>query len=624
MAFESLREQIKETPVSMIIGQFIPLNKKGANLEAICPFHPDSHPSLKVSDTKGMYKCFVCGEGGDAITFVKEFKRVDFVEALRIIAGILGLQFDEVKKEKSDPRKEMGIRVLSASVKLYQKHAAQNPKPFTDFLESRKLNETSVTNFQIGFSPANNALLNYLQTIPSSEREFALNTAHEIGMIKYNADRDSHYDFYRDRIMFPIHDHSGIVKGYSSRSIRDDQNPKYLNSGESFIFNKGSVLFGFCFAKNVIRQLDQVIIVEGNMDLIMMHQYGFTQTVGAMGTAFSVQSVRLLANMTKQVYLGMDSDSAGKKAMSRINADFMAAGVLPKLLNYEPAKDPDEFLLKEGRLALLERIEKAPILLDVLIAELLPDKPLENTEVKLATLQQAFEIISPLKEHLSATERIVTLAKNLGLKSDPATILQDYKDYLSRQKEKTPALPKRPAIEEQEEIIAISEAEARKLQVEPSTPSLEPMSNSEKLFIREIVCHPEFLTHLGGDESLAYLRHLEVKKLVQWLVNIYSEIDDTEYVPIVQDELQSGAYGKEIRDIGTDALFNHGNRYNEKVIQRMLKDYKLNLMKDQLKSKRKDLVFRQKSAPTQNEIDLILSEISKLDKEMHNLKNLVP
>lgn len=625
MSSDRLKEQIKEAPVSMIIGQFLSLNKRGANLEALCPFHADSNPSLKVNDSKGMYKCFVCGEGGDALTFVKKFKNVEYVEALRICAGILGLPFEEYQKEKKkNPRTEMALRVLHASVRIYKKVAAQAPKPYAEFLAKRQLNMESVEKFEIGYAPHGNVFLNYLHTIPEADRDFAARTAIDIGIVKYNEDRNSHYDFYRDRVMFPIHDHSGSVRGYSSRAVKPDQVPKYLNSGESFIFNKGAILFGFFFAKHVIRQVDQVIIVEGNMDVIMMHQFGFHHTVGTMGTALSEASVKLLGNMTKNVFLGMDSDNAGKKAMARINADFMATGILPRLLTFEPAKDPDEFLLTQGRLALQERIEKAPILIDTLISELMPAKQLENFEHKLKILHQVFELVSPLKEHLSATERILAVAKTLGLKSDSATILQDYKEHLSRQKEKPQAPVAKPALQVEEEFIAETEHEARNLQAQLASQDLEPMNPSERLFIREILCHPEFLTHVNADEYLAFIRHNEVKKLFQWLINIYSEIDDSEYVPIVREELQDGGYGKELRDIGTEALFNHGNRYNEKVIQRMLKDYRLNLQMEQLKSKRKDLVFKQKSAPTQHEIDAILSEITKLDREMHQLKNSVP
>lgn len=621
MAYEVLKDQIKDQPISTIISHYIPLNKKGSALTALCPFHADTKPSMNVSDSKGMYKCFACGAGGDAITFVKEFKRLDFVEALKEIAGILGLPFEDLQKDKKkNPRVEMAFRILNASVKIYNKVASTGPAPYTEFLAKRKLDPESVEKFQIGYAPGNNMLLNFLQDkVPGQELELAKKTSLDIGIIRHNVDRNSYYDFYRDRVMFPIHDHGGQIRGYSSRAVLPDQVPKYLNSGESFIFDKGSILFGFYFGKNAIRQADQAIIVEGNMDVIMMHQFGFHQTVGTMGTALSEQSVRLLSNMTKNIYLGMDSDMAGKKAMQRINADFLAIGVLPKFLSFEPAKDPDEFLLTEGRLALMERIEKAPILIDVLISEVIPETIPENLEMKLTTLQRIFELLAPLKDHLAASERVVEAAKTLGLRSDSATILQDYKDFLSRQKEKVVTYAERPKVLEMEE--AIEENEKKSLEEQKSSmQNAGPINKSEKIFIREILCHPEFLTQLKVDEFLAYIEHSEVKKLVQWLVKIYLEIDDAEYVTIVQDELQYGGYSKELIDVGTDALFNYGNKYNEKVIARMLKDYKLRLRMDQLKAKRKVLEERQKSSHTQNEVDLILSEISKLDKEMLSLK----
>jgi DNA primase len=624
MSFDQLKDRIRETPISTIISHYMTLNKKGTSLVGLCPFHADSKPSMNVSDAKGMFKCFACGAGGDAITFVKDFTKVDFVEALKDIAGKLGLPFEEYQKEKKkNPRLEMAFRVLNASTKLYKKVSTQNPAPYTAFLDKRKINAESIEKFQIGYAPGQNSLLKYLESVPADDRDFAQQTALDLGLVKYNKDRDSYYDFYRDRVMFPIHDHSGQIRGYSSRAVLPDQVPKYLNSGESFAFDKGSILFGFYFAKNSIRQSDQVIIVEGNMDVIMMHQFGFHQSVGTMGVALSDHSIRLLSNMTKNVFLGMDSDAAGKKAMAKINADFMSIGILPKYLNFEPAKDPDEFLLSEGRLALLERQEKAPILLDVLIQEVIPEKIPENLELKLKTLQRVYELLAPLKEHLSASERIVNVAKTLGLKSDSSTILQEYREFLSRQKEKPFVAPeKNKLITAEEEIVDLELKKAH--ETGPALQESGPITKSEKVFLKEIVCHPEFLTQPSRDEFLAYIGHPEVKRLFQWLVKIYFEIDEAEYVPMVQDELNNGNYCKEMREIVTDALFNYGNKYNEKVIQRMLKDYKVMLRMDQLKSKRKELVEKQKTTHSQNEVDHLLVEISKLDKEIHNLKNTVP
>jgi hypothetical protein len=215
------------------------------------------------------------------------------------------------------------------------------------------------------------------------------------------------------------------------------------------------------------------------------------------------------------------------------------------------------------------------------------------------------------------------VAKTLGLKSDSATILQEYREFLSRQKEKPFAAPEKNKLISAEEEI--EDLELKKAQeTEPALQESGPVTKSEKVFIKEIVCHPEFLTQPNRDEFLAYIGHPEVKRLFQWLVKIYFEIDEAEYVPMVQDELNNGNYCKEMREIVTEALFNYGNKYNEKVIQRMLKDYKVMLRMDQLKSKRKELVEKQKTTHSQNEVDHLLVEISKLDKEIHNLKNTVP
>lgn len=622
MAFSDLKDRIKESPISLVISNFIPLKKSGSSLVGLCPFHPDSKPSMTVTDSKGMFKCFACGAGGDHIRFVMDFKKIEFVEALKECAQILGLPFDELQKEtKKNPKIEMAIRVLNASLRLYEKVAAAKPKEFTDFLEKRKLSQESVDKWHLCYAPGNNALYHYLDTIPGADGDFARKIALEIGIVRHNEDRDSYYDFFRDRVMFPIQDHAGQIRGYTGRAVHGDQKQKYFNSSESFAFDKKSILFGFYHAKTPIRNNDRAILVEGNMDVIMMHQYGFTETIATMGTTLSEQSVRLLTNMTKNIFFGMDTDLAGKKAMHKYNADFMAMGVLPRFLSFAPAKDPDEFLLSEGRLALMERMEKAPILLDTLIAEAIPEKIPENTELKLNALQRVFELVSPLKEHLSATERIVEAAKVLGLRSDSQTILDDYKTYLSRQKEKAHAPAPKAVTLEEKEILLETAQEAQKLQALKSSQEPLPLSKSERLFVREILCHPEFLTHLNENEILALIGHDEVKKLVQWLVKIYREIDDSEYVAFVRDHILYNDYSKEIVEVGTDALSAYGNRLNDKVVERLLKDYKKALQLDLLKTRRKTLVELQKSEPSQTKLDSYLSEISKIDKEILGLKD---
>ncbi|MFY7994357.1 MAG: DNA primase [Bacteriovoracaceae bacterium] len=620
MAYEQLKDQIKQASIVDIIARYIPLSKKGANHEGVCPFHSDTKPSLKVNDVKGLYKCFACGAGGDAITFVKDFKHLEYVDTLRELANVLGLPFEEYQKEKKvDPKLEMSFRVLNAATKLYLKVAAEEPFRYVEFIQKRELDKEFLEKFQIGYAPHNSSLFEYLKTVPGKDRDFAISVAKELGLVREGKFEGNLYDFYRERVMFPIHDHQGQVRGFSSRAVLPDQMPKYLNSGESFAFKKGNILFGFYFAKNHIRQKQQVIIVEGNMDTVMMHQHGFTETVGTMGTAMSDQMCRLLANMSKTVYLAMDSDPAGIKAMNKVNEEFLTIGLIPKFIDFAPHKDPDDFLKVEGRIVLMERLEKAPFYVDWVIKNSIPHPLPENPNLKLDILNQIFEILAPLKENLLATERVIELAKTLEIRSDASTVLSMYKDYLAKRKEG----PVRAAAPRVQQIQVEAETHQEENQ-EPVTPLevFKPMGKSEKVFLKEILSHPESLTRSEMEEILAIIEHPEVKRFVYWLVNIYQEIDEAEYVTIVQDELNSGSYSKELIDVGTEALFQHsGLKLNEKVLSRMLKDYRLMLKVDYLKHKRREFVENQGQAHSQEEVQFYLGEISKIDKELLALKN---
>jgi DNA primase len=621
MAYEQLKDQIKQASIVDIIGRYIPLSKKGANHEGVCPFHSDTKPSLKVNDVKGLYKCFACGAGGDAITFVKDFKHLEYVDTLRELANVLGLPFEEYQKEKKvDPKLEMSFRVLNAATKLYLKVASEEPFRFVEFIQKRELDKEFLEKFQIGYAPHNSSLFEYLKTVPAKDRNFAMSVAQELGLVREGKFEGNLYDFYRERVMFPIHDHQGQVRGFSSRAVLPDQMPKYLNSGESFAFKKGNILFGFYFAKNQIRQKQQVIIVEGNMDVVMMHQHGFTETVGTMGTAMSDQMCRLLGNMSKTVYLAMDSDPAGIKAMNKVNEEFLTIGLIPKFIDFAPHKDPDDFLKGEGRIVLMERMEKAPYYVDWVIKSSIPHPLPDNPNLKIDILNGIFEILAPLKENLLATERVIEAAKTLEIRSDATTVLSMYKDYLAKRREGPVRAAQAPRVQ-QIQVEDQTYHEETPASANP-VPIVRALGKSERVVLKEILSHPESLTQPEMEEILAIIEHPEVKRFVYWLVNIFLEIDEAEYVTIVQDELNSGSYSKELIDVGTEALFQHsGLKLNEKVLSRMLKDYRLMLKGEYLKQKRREFVENQGQAHSQEEVQFYLSEISKIDKELLALKN---
>lgn len=625
-SIEDAKHIILETPISTIINYYHPITKKGANYQGICPFHADSHPSMSVNDSKGIYKCFACGAGGDAIKFVREFSNLGFVDAIKEIAGNLGIQIEE-KKKKADPKYEMGTRVLKAANRLYRKVGNEmKPQSYTDFLKNRKLNEESIENFEIGFAPGNNALTKYLGSIPDEkERKFALDVAKQIGLIRDNKHGPGHYDFYRDRVMFPIWDHSGTVRGFTGRAVLENQKPKYMNSIDSFMFDKGNTLYGFNLAKKNIRQQDAVILAEGQMDVIALHQYGFNYAIASSGTAFGENSVRLLSKMAKTIYLAMDSDPAGIDAMKRTNTMFLGENVLPRFVDLAPAKDPDDFLKEFGRLELINRIEKAPAFLDYIIEQTIPKPIPETVDQKLEILNQIFELVSPLKEGLLANEKVVEASKALGLRSSNEDVIEAYKSYLKSQKqaytpkkiqenvENNPISDEDQIPETKEEIKPVELSSAKEI-------GSKKITRAEAVTLEKILTHPECVQSEQILEILDLIDHFEVKRVIQWLKEIYLEIDESDYTHMLKSKVGQNKL-KPIDDAFKNSIRNHTKtKLEPKVSAKLLKDCGLKIQVDKLKDKKRALATKQKASVTEAESIEFLNKILEVEKQLRDLK----
>ena len=617
-------EIIRETPISSIISSYHSIRKKGANYEGLCPFHGDTKPSLVVSDQKRIYKCFACGAGGDAIKFVMEHNGLQFIDAVKEIADKIGIQVEENKKKATDPKYDMAIRVLRAANKLYRKVATErNPQNFQDFLKNRKLNEESVNDFEIGYATKNNMLVSYFDSIPNQkDREFAIKVALDIGIIRPSKHGDGYYDFYRDRVMFPIADQQGNVRGFSSRAVLPDQKPKYLNSGESYIFDKANTLYGFHLAKRHIRKQEQVLIAEGNMDVVALHQYGFNYSVGTMGTALSENMAKMLTNMTKTIYLGMDSDPAGIKAMTRINEMFMSMGVLPKFLDYSPTKDPDDFLKEFGRIELLNRMENASPFLDYLIEKTIPVPIPETVDRKLEVLNEIFEFIAPLKEGLLAKEKAVEASKALGLKSSNEDIIEAYKSFLEGKKQKfaPKKFDKRPKPEPEQQFSR--QLPEEKVFSEPDIQKDAPqeLTKAEKVFLERILTHPECVQNEQILEILDLIDHFEVKWLIQWLKKIYLEIDENDYEILLQKKLEEN-FSRPVSDVIASAIFNHNKlKLETKIVEKLLKDFKTRAQVEKLRKKKRELTNKQRQCSTEEESFELLNKILEVEKQLRDIK----
>lgn len=632
MSLEDLKNRIKsDLPISTIIGQYLALHRQGSSLVALCPFHDDTKPSMNVNDNKGMFKCFACNTGGDAITFVQKHRNLNFQEALQEICQKNGINFDTYKEEKKqNPKVEMAKRILSLATRLYRETAKSKAYPhFNDFIINRAILDESATTYSLGYAPSKNALTEYLKTIPDEkERKFARDIALEIGIIKKDRNNpEETYDTFRDRIMFPIWDSLGVVIGFTSRAVRDGQIPKYLNSTDSLLFNKGNLLYGFHLAKSHIREKDAAIVVEGNMDQLALYQYGFKNAVAIQGTALGEQALQRLLGLTKNIYIALDNDGAGYKAAERMNQQLLEKGIIGLFVNYDPVKDADEFLKSEGGIKLQERLDNAKPMVDVVLDKLFPEKVPELVNRKLDILNKAFEVVKPLGTNLEATERLINFAKRLGLTSDAAQIHKSYEDYLAKNKTKTREFAKAPvqkveiSSENGDEFLLVQEEiHSTKAVIEPIKPV---QLNSERLLLQELVQNPHAFSSPLVSEILDLLPSDEVKKYITRLKRLVFEIDESEYSIMVSNMMSNEDVPLEIKEIVSSALYQYKPRnVDEKVLSRLFFDLKIKIKTEILIKQKEDLKKQQDQFQTEVELNELLAKIGQIEKELQVLKKL--
>lgn len=636
MSLDDLKQKIKDDiPISSVIGNYLAIKRSGTSMVSLCPFHNDSKPSMHINDSRKIYKCFACGAAGDAITFVMKHRNLDYIEALKEICNKQGLHFESYQDEKkSNPKIEMGKKILSRAALLYRKIGGDpNSTPYSEFIKKRGLTEETAQTYSLGFANNKNSLLEYLSSIPNEkDREFAIATAMELTLIRSNPKNpNNHYDTFRDRIIFPIWDHLGQVIGFTSRAIRDDQQPKYMNSKDSFLFNKSNLLYGLHLAKNSIREKDFVILVEGNMDQIALYHFGFTNTVAVMGVALGPQSLERLLTLTKNVYLALDTDPAGFKAMKRINQQLAEKGVVAKYLEFSPEKDPDEFLKNHGAIKFQEKIDTALAAFDVLLDSIIPEKLPEVVDKKLTILNEAFQIIAPLQMQLSATERVVNFAKKIGLKADANQIINNYSDFL--QKNKAPVSNFRASSVPNREEKAKNNLESENnFEIDENSFVLGAavetqigLTKIEKLLVQELVQLPNLLSQSNVNELLALVDSDEVKKYIGKVSKLVLEVDENEYSSMVLNLIDGPEYSLDLKEAVADAIFKFKPRdLDAKTKSRLMYDLKNKIQSEKLKVKKEELKKLQSTFETQEELDNLFREITEIEKNLQAIKKLKP
>lgn len=353
---EEVIEKIKEqNDIVDIISESVRLKKAGKNYMGLCPFHNDKSPSFSVSTEKQIYKCFSCGEAGNVLTFIMKYKKLTFLEAAKYLAdkANIPLQIEGQENSRVTKKKELLYKVNVDAARYYFANL-QNFTTGKEYFLKRGMKEDTIKRFGLGYAHDSwKGIINFLRT-----KGYKDDLLLEAGLISKNEKTGNVYDRFRNRVMFPVFDVKGKVIGFGGR-VLDDSKPKYLNSPETMIFQKGINLYGLNFAVKNGLQEDYIIIVEGYMDLIALHQYGITNAVASLGTALTVNQVRLLKRHVSKVIISYDADIAGQTATLRGLEILRNAGLDVKVLTVPEGKDPDEFVRNNGREAFLRLTKEA-------------------------------------------------------------------------------------------------------------------------------------------------------------------------------------------------------------------------------------------------------------------------
>ena len=393
-----------------VVSEYVVLRKRGKDHVGLCPFHDEKSPSFSVSPAKQMYYCFGCNAGGNAITFLRELGKRSFSDVVLDLARRYQIPVQTLEpSQRGELQRQLSLReqlyeILALSAQFF-KHAllaSQGQQALTYLKETRRLSEETIHSFELGYAPLGwETLYRYLV----EQKGKPLQQVLQAGLIKPRKEKNGYYDQFRDRIIIPIHDSQGRVIGFGGRSLGDEQ-PKYLNSPETPLFDKGKTLFALDKAKDAISKQDQAVVVEGYFDAIALHAAGIKNVVASMGTALSQAQVKQLLRYTesKQIVLNFDADAAGNKAAERAISEIVplvyGGQIQLKVLNLPDGKDADEFLKShpDGSNKYRELLENSPLWLDWQIDKLLVGKDLKQSDQLQQVAQSMVKLLKQLED----------------------------------------------------------------------------------------------------------------------------------------------------------------------------------------------------------------------------------
>ena len=585
---DEIIERIKsETDIVDIISETVSLKRSGRNYIGLCPFHNDKSPSFSVSQDKQIYKCFSCGEAGNVITFVMKQKNMNFVEALKYLADRVNIPLEIGRGESSQvvKKKELLYKVNNEAGRYFFSNLLNDNNSKEYFLR-RGISEQTIRRFGLGY--AKDGFTNLLYYLRG--KGYSQETLYEAGLVLKNEKRNTYYDRFRNRVMFPVFDIKGRVIGFGGR-VLDDSKPKYLNSPETIVFHKGTNLYGLNYAiKNKI--VDRYfIIVEGYMDCISLHQYGITNAVASLGTALTVNQARMLKRYADKVIISYDADFAGQTATLRGLDILRDAGFEVRVLNIPEGKDPDEFLRLNGREAFLKLIDNAVTLIDYRLK-----KAAENINFRdEQSLIQYGRKVSKILAELDPIEKDVYIKKiseTTGLKE------QGLYDLISAEK-----------VKKEEHTMNNLEEVRTKLYVEPA------YLKSEKSLLK-LMLNKEFYEYIINEISENDF-NLEAHSKIFSLIKEGNEQNASNIVSYVGSRCDDVSSSKEW------VIIQETEVMQAEDINKLINDYIVKIKSFRLIERQRDLKKEQKELEAKGMIEesiRLALDLQKVNEELNKLK----
>ena len=589
---EILDEVRNSNDIVDVISQYISLKRSGRNYFGLCPFHNEKSPSFSVSPDKQIFHCFGCGVGGNVISFISKIEGIGFKEAIEVLAERANIKLPTIDNNIDSKKEELKAKVYkvnSFTAEFYHKKLYEpSSKIAQEYVKKRQLNNETLKSFKIGFSGKFDELYQALHKEGFKDEEIL-----ESGLVNKN-ENGKYIDRYRNRLVIPIFDERNRVIAFGGR-VLDDSKPKYINSPENIVYSKGRHLFGLNVAKK--GETKRLLIVEGYMDAISLHQRGITNVVASLGTALTTQQGWLLRKNAEQVILGFDSDGAGQTAIMRAMEVMQNMGCDMRVLQMSGAKDPDEYVLKYGSARFQKLLDEAISLIEFKIKVLQKDLNLENASDKIKFLNEIAKLISKIDNTMEREIYIEKIATGYNISKEAIYAEVNKLQYSNRQTSK---------------ILEKEKTAIRRNIIKNSNQISEEVRKRENTIIWVLINSTETYRVIKDNIKVEDFKDETNKEILK---QIYEEIEKgNSNVMSVLDHTDNEEIQNHLTEImATD----YGITDNKKAVEDLLKKYEL----EKLENKRNSLLLalnqetdidKKKSIGKElNDIVLILSKINQ-------------